>query len=115
MHSLREWQTLDKNVNTLIVQASVINGSDSWQDFPIGMGYHYVLSDKKQIGSHTKTVLCNISDTDSKRRPRGINRRSILNNLAKNSIFNEKFTDDYFKNLLNSVFYRISKFCHQYI
>jgi hypothetical protein len=104
MHSLREWQTKHKNTNTLIVQASVIDGSDSWQDFPIGMGYKYVLSDKTQIGSHTKTVLCNISDTDGIRRPTGINRKSILDNLAKNSIFNEKFTDDYFTNLLNYKF-----------
>ena len=74
MYTLREWQTNYKNVNNLIVQASVTNGSDAWQPFSIGMQYSYMdnyhKGDRIQIGNHGKTVLCCISaSTDYRRRP----------------------------------------------
>ena len=93
MYSLREWQQKSKMVNNLIVQASAPDGSDSWHPFPIGMQYsymyHYHKGDHIQNGNHTKTILCAISiNTDKRRRPTGINRQSILNNLEKNNIHN---------------------------
>lgn len=35
--TLAEWQKKEKDVGDFIVQASVVDGSDSWQPFPIGM------------------------------------------------------------------------------
>ena len=93
MISLREWQTTPKNFKNLIVQASHIDGSDGWQPFPIGMQYSYCYNFTKgvsiQIGQHDKTVMCAInSNTDVYRRPRGINRQFIINNLHKHGITN---------------------------
>ena len=94
--TLREWQKLKKNEKNLIVQASVKNGSDSWQPFTIGMSWKYGLLDfknfgiKYQIGDHDNLVFCAINDeTDQRRRlflP--INRKTILEKLDKNGIKN---------------------------
>jgi len=103
--TLREWQQTSKNIHDLIIQASVVDGSDRWQPFSIGMQYnwmlHYQKLDKIQIGSHTETVLtCFSSGTDSRRRPYGINRSSILFNLMKNNITNINLShSDYFDTL----------------
>ena len=41
--TLRDWQLKLKNKSDLIVQASPVDGSDSWQDiFSIGMSYQFV-------------------------------------------------------------------------
>ena len=100
--SLREWQNTVKNPDTFIVQASVIDGSDSWQDFPIGMQFSYAKEPDAigiQLGSHSQTVLCAISEgTDGIRRPAGLNRRVILENLKKNGIQNG-IINDYFQKL----------------
>ena len=93
MCSLREWQLTSKYFKDLIVQASHIDGSDSWQPFPIGMQYSYCYNFKKgdsiQFGQHDNTVLCAINPTtDTSRRPCGVNRQFIVNNLNKNGIIN---------------------------
>lgn len=92
MKTLIGWQTSVLDSKQLIVQASNPDGSDSWTPFPIGMGWAYVLNNMSLPGSHDKLVLCAVSSsTDSKRRPAGINRKLILENLAKNNI-NNSFT-----------------------
>jgi hypothetical protein len=101
--SLRQWQQIQKDVRELIVQASAIDGSDSWQPFPIGMSWQYPLHVNKQtqIGSHHNTVLCAISSTtDMQRRGHTINRQRIINTLSQNSI-NNKIIDSatYFTSL----------------
>jgi len=93
MISLREWQLTPKNFKNLIVQASSVEGLDRFQPFPIGMQYSYCYNFRKgdciQIGHHDKTVMCAIiPNTDVYRRPGGINRQFILNNLHKNGITN---------------------------
>ena len=106
--TLRQWQFSVKNPNTFIINASVMDGSDSWQDFPIGMQFQFVTESNLlsiQTGSHSETALCAISDgTDGRRRPVGLNRKSILENLKKNGIQNAAFTNDYFKILPNYKF-----------
>ncbi len=56
--TLREWQQLPKPLHEFIVQASAIDGSDSWQIWPIGMGADFVsykhLVEKVYSGSHSK-------------------------------------------------------------
>lgn len=95
--TLREWQKMDTDVPNLIVQASVIDGSDSEQPFPIGMGYKY--KGQQMKGLHDKTVMCAIvTETDKRRRPSGINRKEIVQTLEKNGIQN-KLTDTYFDDL----------------
>jgi hypothetical protein len=99
--TLREWQRTFKDINTLIVQASQKDGSDSWQPFPIGMGFHYIScynqGERVQIGSHEKTVLCAIkTSTDTFRRNTGINRSSIEKTLHENNISNTPLGDRYF-------------------
>jgi hypothetical protein len=110
MYTLREWQKKSKYINDLLVQPSDMNGNDAWQPFPIGMQYSYMDNYSKgeriQIGEHNKTVLCCITlETDARRRPSGINRKSIMNNLINNNIHNEWLKpSDYFDNLPNYKF-----------
>lgn len=93
---LRTWQQTLKDGADLIVQASHPTGNDSWQSFPIGMSWQFVyIYDKLrnlynlQIGPHTETVFCGISEnTDGGRRCNGLNRRKIIETLQKNNIFN---------------------------
>ena len=95
--TLREWQQMDNDVSNLIVQASAVDGSDSMQPFPIGMGYKYKGQQLK--GPHDQTVLCAIAThTDQQRRPYGNNRKKIIKTLESNGIKN-KLTDNYFDDL----------------
>lgn len=104
--TLSEWQKTFKEPKRLIVQASVKNGGDEWQKFPIGMCYGYTMCDinstSLQIGNHSSTVLCAIVESTDRRR-RGtfpINRRIILQNLKNNSINNYQLSiKDYFEKL----------------
>jgi hypothetical protein len=103
--TLRDWQKKYKDPRRLILQASATDGSDSWQPFPIGMQYNYKynyhLNEEIQIGKHENNVLLSITpNTDAHRRPRGINRNSIINQLKKNGIENVVMHhSDYFKSL----------------
>ena len=92
-HLLKEWQTIEKPENELIVQASVVDGSDSLTSVPIGMSWQYMFqkgnSKSCQTSTHYNLILCAISqDTDSRRRPKGINRKSIIETLERNGIRN---------------------------
>jgi hypothetical protein len=101
--TLATWQMERKDHKDLIVQASVVDGSDGWQPFSIGMCWGYGRIDPTnrdfQIGSHSNLVFCGISiDTDKVRRRTGVNRASILQTLAKNSINNQRIKEsEYFK------------------
>jgi hypothetical protein len=104
--SLQEWQNTFKQPKDLIVQASAMNGSDSWQTFPIGMchqyGLNYDKNERIQIGSHSKTVLaCFNEGTDNKRRKRNIvNRNTITETLLKNGIIRQSLGHfEYFDSL----------------
>lgn len=100
-----EWQTILKHPKNIIYQASPVDGSDTWQPFPIGMSWQYplYLSNWKelQIGNHENLVMCSFrTDTDSARRPVGINRELISANLERNGIKNTYIHhEDYFKSL----------------
>lgn len=94
IHTLQEWQQLIKNPSDLIVQASSMDCDDGWRSWPIGMSWQYVHNFQKgerlQIGTHSNLVFNAISwGTDQRRRPTGINRRSILETLAANGIPNQ--------------------------
>jgi hypothetical protein len=91
--TLREWQKMYKDPRNLIVQASFMDGSDSWQPFSIGMSwqyvYHFHKQEKIQIGPHEKTALVAIStDTDRRRRPFPPNRDTIKTTLEYNGYTN---------------------------
>jgi hypothetical protein len=109
--TLREWQQIQKPLSELIIQASAIDGSDSWQPWPIGMGYE-CLSYKQlvqggQKGSHSQTVLCCfITGTDERRRRIGFNRRKIEYELHKRGIYNLPFVrkEAYWRALLDHKF-----------
>uniref|UniRef100_A0A6C0EUQ3 RXYLT1 C-terminal domain-containing protein n=1 Tax=viral metagenome TaxID=1070528 RepID=A0A6C0EUQ3_9ZZZZ len=107
--TLRKWQKIYKDPLSLIVQASKMDGSDSWQPFPIGMQYSYINNykkqDKIQIGNHDFTVLtCFNTHTDSTRRPTN-GRISIQNTLLQNNIINKCIeANEYFDNLPNYKF-----------
>jgi hypothetical protein len=109
-YTLNEWQQTYKDPRNLIVQASAINGSDSWQPFPIGMQYSYINNFNKkeqiQIGSHSELVLCSFTpDTDKYRRRSDINRSIIQSNLKVNGIINSWSNPDlYFDSLPNYKF-----------
>ena len=94
MHlTLREWQQIPKDPSTFIVQASSMDCDDGWRHWPIGMSWQYVLNASKggalQIGEHSYPILCAIhTHTDTRRRPNGINRSSIIHTLQQNGIPN---------------------------
>jgi hypothetical protein len=109
--TLRDWQQITKPISEVIVQASAIDGSDSWQPWPIGMGYEFLTYLKdfetSQQGDHKETVLCCfIAGTDDRRRKFGFNRRKIEYELHKRSIYNLPFVrkQTYWKALLNHKF-----------
>ena len=113
MTLLREWQSTPKSFKQLIVQASQIDGSDRCQSFPIGMQYSYCYNFKKgdsiQIGQHDKTVLCAINPkTDLYRRPEGINRQFIINNLHKKGITNKLIEHTHYFDALPSYKFIVS-------
>ncbi len=94
--TLREWQQLTKPISEVIVQASVMDGSDSWTEWPIGMGYEFLTYKDQfkasQKGNHSQLVLCCfISGTDERRRKFGNNRRKIEYELHKKQIYNLPF------------------------
>jgi hypothetical protein len=106
--TLAEWQMREKPVSELIVQASTMDGKDGWQSFMIGMGYKYIINEKKhgtqalQIGSHEDTVLCMMNDrTDETRRRRAnVNRMKIAQTLRRNGISNRAINDELYFLLL---------------
>lgn len=109
--SLREWQQRLKPLNEIIVQASAIDGSDSWQPWPIGMGADFLsykdVFQKVQSGAHSKTILCCfITGSDLARRPRGFNRTSIESALTQKGIYNMPFVrkEAYWRALLDHKF-----------
>ena len=105
--TLRQWQTTYKNPKSLIVSASPKDGSDSWQDFPIGMYYLYTAQPDKlriQIGQHSETLLCAIR-TSPNNDTRTQIRIRILNTLLTNSFVNLCMNgSDYFSSLPNYKF-----------
>ncbi len=109
--TLREWQQMTKPISEVIVQASAMDGSDSWQPWPIGMGYEFLsykdTFERQQKGEHKETVLCCfIAGTDGRRRKFGFNRRQIEYELHKRSIYNLPFVrkETYWKALLDHKF-----------
>jgi hypothetical protein len=108
IYSLREWQKIPKDPKDFIVQASVQDGSDNWTSFPIGMSYRYQ-SHYETIGNHQNLLLCAIAaTTDKRRRPRPINRESILRTLAKNKIRNVHLEPDSYFKVLSSFKFVVS-------
>lgn len=89
-----DWQQNFKPLHELIVQASSMDCDDGWRSWPIGMSWQYVHNFTKgeriQIGNHENLVLCAVgTHTDTRRRPSGINRNSIVNTLSQNGIPNQ--------------------------
>jgi hypothetical protein len=106
--TLREWQQKQKPLVEVIVQASAIDGSDSWQPWPIGMGADFLaykdVFQRVQTGPHSKSLLCCfIAGSDSGRRPRGMNRTSIESALTLKGIYNFPFVrkEAYWRALLD--------------
>ena len=96
---LSQWQRTAKRPQELIVQASSTNEDDAWMPFPIGMNYTY--PGTFTFGDHSLQVLCAMNpNTDARRRPSGINRHLIVQNLAANGISNAMVSPDaYFETL----------------
>ena len=112
--SLYEWQHTLKPENELIVQASKTDGSDGITNISIGMCFPYVHQRGNnlecQIGIHDKLVLCSVrNSTDSYRRGNNkINRKTILQELEKNGIYNTEICNDKYYKCLPEYKYIIS-------
>jgi hypothetical protein len=109
--TLRDWQQMTKPIEEVIVQASAMDGSDSWQPWPIGMGSDFLSYKddfvRSQKGNHSQTVLCCfISGTDTRRRKYGMNRSRVEYELHKRNIINFPFVrkHSYWKALLDHKF-----------
>jgi hypothetical protein len=110
---LDTWQKTIKPIEDLIIQASSIDCDDGWRSWPIGMSWQYVLNymkgDLLQLGNHDMLVLSAIvSTTDESRRPTGINRKLIIDNLNKNNIVNNSLSHESYYTLLPSFKFIIS-------
>ena len=107
MMTLRQWQTAYKEPRSLIVSASPRDGTDSWQEFPIGMYYLYASQPDKmriQFGPHSETVMCSIRTSPGNDRRTQI-RLGVLNSLLTNSIYNYCLKgEEYFTKLPNYKF-----------
>jgi len=95
--TLDGWQTILKSPESIIACASVTDHRDTWQPFPIGMGYQYGLFflelEALQMGNHNTTVLCALSVTAPKR-------EVFIDTLSKNGIVNVILgAEDYFRGL----------------
>lgn len=102
MKTLQQWQKCYKNKNNIIINASATDGSDSPQEFPIGMCFRYInyQSVDTQIGNHDKLVFCGIREYTDQNRRKELNRTTILKTLQSNGITNTILTsEDYFKTL----------------
>ena len=98
-YTLREWQSMKKDKEELIVQASSMACDDAWQSFPIGMSWQYGRVEE-QIGSHENLLLCAIhTHTDQARRGHAtVNRMKIIENLSRNSFSNHILdSSEYFR------------------
>lgn len=105
--SLSRWKITTKRPRELIVQASSTNEDDAWMPFPIGMNYTY--PGTFTIGDHSLLVLCAMNpQTDARRRPTGVNRRTILDRLMSNGIPNKPISIDTYFNVLPSYKFVIS-------
>jgi hypothetical protein len=74
--TLRDWQSLPKCLNELIVQASSIETADGWQPWPIGMSWHFLKSPQLPLRmDKTNLLMCSFRpQTDQGRRPYDHNR-----------------------------------------
>jgi hypothetical protein len=102
MKTLQQWQKCYKNKNNIIINASATDGSDSPQEFPIGMCFRYINYQgvDTQIGNHDKLVFCGIREYTDQNRRKELNRTTILKTLQSNGITNTILTsEDYFKTL----------------
>lgn len=114
IYTLRKWQTKFKPLNNIIIQASVKDGNDSLQPFPIGMQYAFTrianqLGEALQIGPHRFVVLCAISDTTDENRRKGEHtRKNYITTLQRNGIFNNNIHSDKYFQILPHVKFVIS-------
>lgn len=92
--TLAEWQRTPKHREQLLYNCSEFDRlNDEWVPFSIGMNWEIInyrgSLEEIQIGPHTHTALCALGGTsDSRRRPTGINRSFIMQNLENNGIKN---------------------------
>lgn len=94
--SLRNWLMISKPLSQWLVNCSEFTkNNDEFVPFPIGMSWQIAcvngdFNSLTTYGPHTNLVMCSISeDTDARRRSHlPVNRKSILQNLARNGITN---------------------------
>jgi len=110
MHSLREWQTLQKNPASLIIAGSSKDQSDKWLPFPIGLKATVDpnVFKNNQCGSHDKTVLCSIQTFTDKRRRNTNNRESFVKTLASNGIYNQEIPFEQYQQTLSEYKFIVS-------
>ena len=107
--TLHKWQQMIKPKKEWLYNCSEYTFlNDEWVPFPIGMGWtiinHMLPLKEIQHGRRDKTVLCAIRAwTDERRRPSGLNRRSIVETLRSNQIENGE-TGSYYRDLPNYKF-----------
>jgi hypothetical protein len=95
--TLREWQTKPKPREEILYNCSEHSHlNDEWVPFSIGMGYSIIGYPRDltrtQVGPHDKLVMCALNPmTDMRRRPTGINRRTIMDTLVARGIHNNRY------------------------
>jgi hypothetical protein len=108
IYTLEEWQQIVKDISGIIIQASSLDGNDSWQPFPVGMSWQFISNAKEALlpGTHEKLLLCGFRPlTDYVRRKDTMNRLIAQHFLEQNGFKNEVISpEEYFKSLLSYKF-----------
>ena len=99
-YTLEEWQQIVKDISGIIIQASTLDGKDSWQPFPVGMSWQFISNAKEALlpGTHEKLLLCGFRPlTDYVRRKDTMNRLIAQHFLEQNGFKNEVISpEEYF-------------------
>jgi hypothetical protein len=100
IYPLEEWQKITKDISGIIIQASSLDGNDSWQPFPVGMSWQFISNVKEALlsGTHENLLLCGFRPlTDYVRRKDTMNRLIAQHFLEQNGFKNEMISaEEYF-------------------
>jgi hypothetical protein len=111
IYYLEEWQKITKDISGIIIQASSLDGNDSWQPFPVGMSWQFIANPKEalQPGTHKNLLLCGFRPlTDYVRRKDTMNRLIAQHFLEQNGFKNEMISPEEYFTILPSYKFVIS-------
>jgi len=92
-----------KDISGIIIQASSLDGNDTWQPFPVGMSWQFTgnIEQALSLGTHENLLLCGFRPlTDYARRKDKMNRLIAQHFLEQNGFKNEMISPEEFYKVL---------------